>query len=201
MLTSRVFPLVSTDPVLFSVKTACGSILWFSGISTAELLTYASQRFPSPSPNPCFVLAPLSHIRIGYLQQLLQRSETITNEQHWKRVNPIILKRLFGGPINYWEQSSYTFWTRPTYSLAGWTGVGHRFSTGRSVSITLATKNAFPNCGTQVAWRYECNGQVSLALGVLPRYPRDKIQQTSRSGTADRRLHTPVSHWQWSPTS
>lgn len=45
----------------------------------------------------------------AYLQQLLQRSKTITNEQHWKTVNPIILKRLFGGPINCWEQSSYTF--------------------------------------------------------------------------------------------
>lgn len=136
----------------------------------------------------------------AYLKQLLQRSKTITNEQHWKRVNPNILKCLFGGPINCWEQSSHTFWTGPTYSLAEGGG-SPRLNTGRSVSITLTTKITFPNCGRQVAWRYECNGQVSLALGVLMRYPRDKIRQTSRSGNAVRPLHTPVSHWQWSPTS
>lgn len=131
---------------LLQGNTACGSTLWFPNNSTTELLTYASQTFPIPSPNPCFVLAPLLHIRICVPKAARTAFQNNNQRTTLERVNLIILKCLFGGPINYWEQSSHTFCTRPTYSLARG-GSRPRFNTGRSVSVTLATKVAFPNCG------------------------------------------------------
>jgi hypothetical protein len=35
----------------------------------------------------------------AYLQQLIQRSKTITNEQPWKSVSPIIIKCLLVGQL------------------------------------------------------------------------------------------------------